>query len=231
MAAAKKGTIVPDARAGDDYDARCRRCARLAAFVDAVRREHPSYWCAPVPPFGPRAPRLLVVGLAPGMHGANATGRAFTGDYAGLLLYRTLHAYGYANHPQSRARDDDLALVDCRITNAVKCLPPKNRPLPAEIAHCNGYLAADLAALSAGAAVLALGRVAHDAVLKALGAVARAHPFAHGARHRLRDGDLVLFDSYHCSRYNTNTRRLTEPMFVEVFEAIGAHLGRRPGAR
>lgn len=133
----EKRDDVPDARA-DDYDARRRRCARLAAFVDAVRREHPSYWCAPVPPFGPRAPRLLVVGLAPGMHGANATGRAFTGDYAGLLLYRTLHAYGYANHPQSRARDDDLALVDCRITNAVKCLPPKNRPLPAEIAHCNG---------------------------------------------------------------------------------------------
>lgn len=226
MAAAKKTTIVPDARADDDYDARCRRCPRLAAFVDAVRRDHPGYWCAPVPPYGPRGAKLLIVGLAPGMHGANATGRVFTGDYAGLLLYRTLHAYGYATLPASVSRDDALALVDCRITNAVKCLPPQNKPLASEVANCNRYLAADLSALAAGAAVLALGRLAHDAVLKALGAPARAHAFGHGARHALRRGEIVLFDSYHCSRYNTNTRRLTESMFRTVFDAIDAHFGR-----
>jgi uracil-DNA glycosylase family 4 len=223
MNGGRKTAIVPEADAGADFDAGCRRCARLAAFVDRVRADHPSYWCAPVPPFGPRAPRLLVVGLAPGLHGANATGRAFTGDYAGILLYRTLHAYGHASRPQSVSRDDALALSDCRITNAVKCLPPDNRPTPAEVANCNRYLAADLSSLPEGAAVLALGRIAHDAVLRALDLRARSHPFAHGARHPLGVGALTLFDSYHCSRYNTNTRRLTEPMFRAVFESIAAH--------
>ena len=206
------------------YDSRCRRCARLAAFLDAVRAEHPSYWCKPVPPFGDPQARLVIVGLAPGMHGANASGRPFTGDYAGILLYETLHAYGFASSPHSRTRDDPLTLSDCRITNAVKCLPPDNKPTPAEAKNCNGYLAADLTALPAGGAILALGRIAHEATLRALGLSAATHPFAHGARHPLARG-AALFDSYHCSRYNTNTRRLTPEMFRAVFDAIGAHLG------
>ncbi|MET0731901.1 MAG: uracil-DNA glycosylase [Casimicrobiaceae bacterium] len=218
--------MVPDSTASPVYDPACRRCDRLAAFLDAVRAEHPSYWCKPVPPFGDAAARLVVVGLAPGMHGANASGRPFTGDYAGILLYETLHAYGYASSPHSRTRDDPMTLADCRITNAVKCLPPDNKPTPAEAKTCNDYLSADLAVVPAGGAILALGRIAHDATLRALGLSAAKHPFAHGARHAL-SGNVVLFDSYHCSRYNTNTRRLTPEMFRAVFDAIGAHLSTR----
>ena len=213
---------VADAR----YDASCRRCARLAAFRDEVRAAHPDYWCRPVPPFGPASARLVIVGLAPGMHGANASGRPFTGDYAGLLLYETLYDYGFTNQPVATSVGDGLVLARCRINNAVKCLPPQNKPLPAEVANCNAYLAADLATLAPGAAVLALGRIAHEATLRALGLRSRDHPFAHGARHAIgvpRAG-IALFDSYHCSRYNTNTGRLTAAMFRGVFDDIAQHL-------
>ncbi len=225
MATVKRRDILPDLAASSAYDAGCRRCARLVAFLDQVRLANPGYFCRPVPPFGAQSAALLIVGLAPGRHGANASGRPFTGDHAGILLYATLHAYGFASQPEGTARDDGLALVGCRITNAVKCLPPDNKPAPDEIRACNGYLAADLAALPAGGAVLALGRIAHDATLQALRIKRSALPFAHGARHALPRG-AALFDSYHCSRYNTNTGRLTTAMFRAVFAAIATHLGR-----
>jgi uracil-DNA glycosylase family 4 len=220
---ARRPCILPDS---NPYDPSCRRCPRLVAFLDEVREAHPSYWCAPVPPFGDSAARLLIVGLAPGMHGANATGRPFTGDYAGILLYRTLHAFGFANLPDAVAAGAALQLVDCRITIAVKCLPPANKPLPSEAANCNGYLAADVSAVPAGGAVLALGRIAHDATLRALGERPAGHAFAHAARHEVMAGSrsVTMFDSYHCSRYNTNTGRLTEAMFRAVFAAIAGHL-------
>lgn len=207
------------------YDADCRRCPRLAAFLGAVHAEHPRYYCRPVPPFGAATARLVIVGLAPGMHGANASGRPFTGDHAGILLYATLYRFGFASAPESRGVADGLRLLDARITNAVKCLPPANAPLPSEMRECNAYLAAELSVLPAGAAVLALGRVAHDATLRAVGLPLRGRAFAHGAEHALECG-ARLFDSYHCSRYNTNTRRLTTAMFELVFAAIARHLGR-----
>jgi uracil-DNA glycosylase family 4 len=157
------------------------------------------------------------VGLAPGLHGANASGRPFTGDHAGILLYETLHKFGFASRPVSVSVDDGLRLKNCRITNAVKCLPPENKPLPMEVATCNGYLQSELAGLRAGSVVLALGNIAHRAVLRALELKQSACAFAHGARHEL-PGDLQLLDSYHCSRYNTQTRRLTTPMFEQVFK-------------
>ena len=222
----KKPAIVPDtAIPSPMYDAACRRCVRLATFLDEVRAAHPAYRCLPVPPFGDANARLVIVGLAPGLHGANATGRPFTGDFAGILLYETLHAYGYASSPVSRTERDPLALDDCRITNAVKCLPPANKPLPGEMRNCNDYLSADLATLPAGGAVLALGRIAHDATLLALGLRRNHFAFGHCARHALPRG-AALFDSYHCSRYNTNTGRLTAAMFRSVFDAIAGHLGR-----
>lgn len=201
----------------------CRRCARLANFLDEVRAQHPSYHARPVPAFGAPRPRLLIVGLAPGMHGANRTGRPFTGDYAGILLYQTLHRHGWSSHPQSVAADDPLELRGCRITNAVKCLPPGNKPEPAEVRSCNRYLKEELGALAEGTAVLALGQVAHAAVLSALGLRKADFRFAHGAEHGLPKGQH-LFDSYHCSRYNTQTRRLTTVMFEAVFARIAAHL-------
>ena len=224
MPTAKRAVILPEPPPAASYDVGCRRCPRLARFLDDVAAEYPDYWCKPVPPFGDRAARLVIVGLAPGMHGANASGRPFTGDHAGILLYATLHAFGYASAPVATGRGDGLVLDDCRITNAVKCLPPQNKPTPQEADTCNDFLAADLAQLPPDGAILALGRIAHDATLRALGAARRAHPFAHAARHALPRA--TLFDSYHCSRYNTNTRRLTEPMFHDVFRAIAAHLGR-----
>ncbi len=219
-------TIVPELRAlpaTATYDEDCRRCGRLAGFLREVRVAHPTYWCRPVPPFGETAARLVVVGLAPGMHGANASGRPFTGDHAGILLYETLHAYGFASGPVATARGDGLRLTGCRITNAVKCLPPGNKPLPSEVRACNPFLAADLRTVPEGGAVLALGRVAHEASLRALDLAASHAAFAHGARHPL-PGRRALFDSYHCSRYNTNTRRLTPAMFRAVFDAVAAHL-------
>jgi uracil-DNA glycosylase family 4 len=197
------------------FDPDCRRCARLADHLAGVRSVHPDYHAAPVPPFGERRAALLVVGLAPGMHGANATGRPFTGDFAGVLLYETLHRFGFSSAPESRARNDGLRLHRCRITNAVKCLPPQNKPTGAEVQNCNGFLRAELDDLGSGAVVLALGLVAHNAVLRALGVKQSACRFAHGARHDL-PGDRLLLDSYHCSRYNTQTRRLTEEMFRDV---------------
>jgi uracil-DNA glycosylase family 4 len=193
----------------------CRRCPRLVAFLGEVRTQHPHYYCAPVPPFGDPAAHLLVVGLAPGMHGANASGRPFTGDFAGILLYATLHRFGFASGAESRSADDGLVLYDCRITNAVKCLPPGNKPSLEEVRTCNPYLAAELNTLPQGAVVLALGALAHGAALRALGLKASLFRFSHGAEHTLGPG-LRLLDSYHCSRYNTQTRRLTEPMFQAV---------------
>lgn len=211
------------------FSTSCRQCPRLASFLDEVRANEPGYFAKPVPSFGDAAARLLVVGLAPGMHGANRTGRPFTGDYAGNLLYSTLHRFGFATSGEpldaNNQANAKLSLHDCRITNAVRCLPPQNKPEPAEVKQCNGYLAAELAALPQGAAVVALGTVAHGAVLRALGLKAKDYDFAHGAEHALPSG-LRLYDSYHCSRYNTQTRRLTEAMFHEVFDAIAAYLKR-----
>ena len=205
------------------FDINCRQCARLANFLDAVKVKHPTYFCKPVPPFGDADAKLIIVGLAPGLHGANRTGRPFTGDYAGILLYETLHQYGFANKPQSVSADDGLTLIDCRITNSVKCLPPDNKPLPAEITTCNQFLAAELQKLNADNIILALGAVAHLAVLKAFGLKIKDYKFGHATRHMLPNG-LVLYDSYHCSRYNTQTKRLTEAMFHEVFAMIKSEL-------
>ena len=201
----------------------CVSCPRLAGFLAEVRQKHPEYHARPVAPFGDPKARLLIVGLAPGMHGANRTGRPFTGDYAGILLYETLHKFGFANRPESVARDDGFALIDCRITNAVKCLPPQNKPEPAEIRTCNRFLADELAASPEARLILALGLVAHKAVLMALGLKQGACAFGHGARHALPDG-RILIDSYHCSRYNMQTRRLTAADFHHVFAAIRAEL-------
>ena len=197
----------------------CRRCSRLAGFLDVVRAEHPDYHARPVAPFGDASPRLLIVGLAPGMHGANRSGRPFTGDYAGVLLYQTLHKFGFADRPVSTSADDGLRLTGCRITNAVKCLPPENKPTGDEVKRCNGFLANEILALPNDSVLLALGGIAHKAVLMATSEKVAAHKFAHAARHRL-GGGLTLFDSYHCSRYNTQTRRLTAAMFEQVFVDI-----------
>ncbi len=203
------------------FDPDCRACPRLAHFLDEVRARHPDYHARPVPAFGAARPGLLIVGLAPGMHGANRSGRPFTGDYAGVLLYQTLHQFGYASAPESVSVDDGLQLIDCRITNAVKCLPPANKPEPAEIRECNRFLAAELADLPDHASILALGRIAHQAVLRALNLKLRDYPFSHASDHRLPDGRRLV-SSYHCSRYNTQTRRLTPEMFAVVFEKIQA---------
>ena len=208
-----------------EFSLDCRLCPRLARHLERVRAAEPDYHGRPVAPFGASRPRLLVVGLAPGMHGANRTGRPFTGDYAGILLYETLHAFGFANRPVSTASGDGLKLAHCRITNAVKCLPPENKPVPAEVARCNPYLGAEIAALPRGAAILALGVIAHGAVLMALEVRRAAFRFAHGACHDLPRG-LALYDSYHCSRYNTQTKRLTADMFRGVVGEIAAYLAR-----
>ncbi len=198
------------------FNANCRDCPRLAAFLDAVKEENPDYHCKPVAPFGDGSARFLIVGLAPGMHGANRTGRPFTGDHAGLLLYETLHAFGFANQAQATAVDDGLELIDCRITTAVKCLPPDNQPVGAEINTCNAYLANELRLLPKNSVMLALGGIAHRATIRALSLRQADYPFGHAAEHEITSG-LMLLDSYHCSRYNTNTRRLTDEMFRAVF--------------
>jgi uracil-DNA glycosylase family 4 len=201
------------------FDIACWQCERLATFLDEVKAKNPTYFCKPVPPFGDENSKLIIVGLAPGMHGANQTGRPFTGDYAGVLLYETLYKYGFATKSQSVSAHDDLQLVNCRITNAVKCLPPDNKPLPAEIATCNQFLAAELNQINTNSIILALGNVAHLAVLKAFGLKIKDYKFGHAARYTLPNG-LILVDSYHCSRYNTQTKRLTEAMFHSVFAMI-----------
>jgi len=198
------------------FDLNCRACPRLAEFLDQVKVQYPEYHARPVAPFGDHEARLLIVGLAPGMHGANATGRPFTGDFAGILLYETLYKYGFSSAPESLSSDDGLQLHDCRITNAVKCLPPQNKPVGSEINSCNEFLRLELDAMPYGAVVLALGTIAHNAVIKALGMKQKEYPFGHNRLHQLTDG-ISLLDSYHCSRYNTQTRRLTPDMFFEVF--------------
>jgi uracil-DNA glycosylase family 4 len=201
----------------------CIQCQRLAGFLAEVRSEYPDYFARPVPAFGDKDARCCIVGLAPGMHGANASGRPFTGDHAGILLYQTLHQYGFASRPESRSADDDLELINCRITNAVKCLPPQNKPVAAEINTCNNWLRAELKALPDDYVIIALGSIAHKAVLMALGLKQSSYKFAHGAEHPLERG--VLIDSYHCSRYNTQTRRLTPEMFEAVFARARNILG------
>ncbi len=197
------------------FDPTCKDCPRLAAFLEDVKRQHPSYYAKPVPPFGVARPRLLIVGLAPGMHGANATGRPFTGDHAGILLYKALYRNGLSNLQEAVSADDALRLRGCRITNAVKCLPPKNKPTTREIINCNRFLHAELLQLPRGAVILALGAIAHRAVLRALAMPLRQYPFGHGKCYAVADSHWLL-DSYHCSRYNTQTRRLTEEMFIAV---------------
>jgi len=201
----------------------CGLCPRLVAFRTANRAAWPGWFNAPVPGFGPRTATLLIVGLAPGLKGANRTGRPFTGDHAGLLLYATLKGAGFAHGAYQAASDDGLTLRDCRIVNAVRCVPPENKPLPAEIAACRPFLAAELAAMPNLRAILALGRIAHEAVLRAHGLALRAHPFAHGAEHAL-PGGRRLFESFHVSRYNTATRRLTEDMFRAVITRLCTYL-------
>ena len=211
-------------------DAECALCPRLAAFRAEGRRAHPGWHNAPVPSFGGSGARLLIVGLAPGLRGANRTGRPFTGDGAGDLLYAGLLAAGFARGEYAARADDGLELVECRITNAVRCVPPLNRPSATEVNTCRGFLVAEIAALPALEVILALGTVAHRSVLAALGERAAAHPFRHGAFHAL-DGGLTLADSYHCSRYNINTRRLSAAMFHEVCAQLRRRLGDREAYR
>lgn len=201
------------------FDRDCRQCPRLAGFLDDVKAKYPDYYCGPVPPFGAGDAAFLIVGLAPGMHGANRSGRPFTGDHAGVLLYEMLHEFGFSTAAQSLSADDALELINCRITNAVKCLPPENKPVGAEINTCNDFLANELATLPANAVVLALGGIAHRAIIKACGLRQADFKFGHAALHEL-SGRFALVDSYHCSRYNTNTGRLTPEMFREVFAKV-----------
>jgi uracil-DNA glycosylase family 4 len=204
----------------------CPLCPRLVAFREANRSAYPDFFNGPAPCFGDPAARLLVVGLAPGLKGANRTGRPFTGDYAGDLLYATLAKYGFANDRFDARPDDGLELYDCRIANAVRCVPPQNKPIGAEITACLPFLTAEMAALPRLEIIVALGGVAHGAILAALGLRKSACKFAHGAQHELQPGGrrLVLADSYHCSRYNTNTGRLTPAMFEAVFAAVRERL-------
>jgi uracil-DNA glycosylase len=202
----------------------CTLCPRLASFLARTAREHPDYHCKPVAPFGEAAPKLLIVGLAPGMHGANRTGRPFTGDFAGILLYESLFELGLSSARVSLDRTDGLKLHGVRITNAVKCLPPENKPLPAEIKTCNQYLAAELARLRSVRVVLALGTVAHDATLVAAGLRRSVARFGHAKEHELPDNRHMV-DSYHCSRYNTQTRRLTTDMFRKVLKRAATLAG------
>jgi uracil-DNA glycosylase len=192
-------------------------------FRNVQRAREPSWFNAPVESFGDPNARLLIVGLAPGLQGANRTGRPFTGDYAGDLLYSTLLRYGFASGHYEARPDDGLALVDCRISNAVRCVPPQNKPLPAEIKNCRTFLEATIATMPRVSAIVALGRISHDTLLKVFSLRAAAAPFAHGAAHQA--GHLKLYDSYHCSRYNTNTGVLTTEMFHAVFAKVKADLG------
>lgn len=201
----------------------CDLCPRLSAFRASNQAAYPDFFNAPVPSFGPADARILIVGLAPGLRGANRTGRPFTGDYAGDLLYETLLAQDLARGLYARRPDDGLQLAGCRIVNAVRCVPPENKPTGAEVATCRQFLEAEIAALPELRALLALGTIAHGAVLAACGLRKSHYRFAHGAMHDL-PGGLVLADSYHCSRYNTNTRRLTPEMFASVFDALRIRL-------
>jgi uracil-DNA glycosylase len=207
-------------------DRDCPLCPRLLGFRETARAREPDWFNSPVPSFGDPDGRLLIVGLAPGLQGANRTGRPFTGDFAGDLLYATLIEYGFANGVYQARPDDGLKLIDCRISNAVRCVPPQNKPLPAEIQTCRQFLSATLALMPRLSAIVALGRVAHESTLKALNVRSVAAPFAHGAIHQA--GAFRLYDSYHCSRYNTNTRVLTPEMFRSVFAKVRADLASAP---
>ena len=213
----------PSPGLGNEPDRDCTLCPRLAAFRTEKRAKEPSWFNSPVPSFGDGAARVLIVGLAPGLQGANRTGRPFTGDFAGDLLYATLLEYGFAKGSYQARPDDGLKLVDCLISNAVRCVPPQNKPLPAETNNCRPFLAATIASLPRLRAIVALGRVAHESVVKALTLRGSAAPFDHGAVHQA--GRLKLYDSYHCSRYNTNTGVLTADMFRKVFAKVKADLG------
>ena len=202
----------------------CPLCPRLAAFRAEWRAKEPAWHNAPVPTFGSLDARLLIVGLAPGLRGANRTGRPFTGDYAGALLYRTMIDFGFAAGIYQAQPDDGLKLVDATIANAVRCVPPENKPLPVEIGTCRQFLTATIAAMPRLAAILVLGRIAHDSTVSALGLKRAAVPFSHGAIHEARPS-VTLHDSYHCSRYNTNTGVLTEAMFRAVFSGVRERLG------
>lgn len=203
----------------DGFDPDCKKCRRLNDFLCEVRAKYPDYYARPVPSFGSGVAKLLIVGLAPGMHGANATGRPFTGDYAGIWLYEMLFKYGFSNRPVSKSLDDGLVLVNCKITNAVKCLPPQNKPTGQEINTCNNFLSYEIALLEPGSVILALGGIAHQAVLKALKLKLSEAKFGHNRHHQLPN-NLCLIDSYHSSRYNIQTNRLTLEMFDEVFQSI-----------
>jgi uracil-DNA glycosylase family 4 len=201
----------------------CPLCPRLAAFRQAQRMAHPEWFNSPVPSFGDHGAELLIVGLAPGLKGANRTGRPFTGDFAGGLLYETLRKFGFAEGDYDARPDDGLVLIRARITNAVRCVPPQNKPLPDEISTCRRFLAAEITNLPRLRAILALGAIAHQTVLAALGLPRGPFPFVHGRLHPLPDG-MLLADSYHCSRLNTNTRKLTTAMFEAVFAALADRL-------
>jgi|TARA_B110000037_G_C17126596_1_gene508414 uracil-DNA glycosylase family 4 len=201
------------------YDSNCKDCDRLSSFLGQVKNKNPDYFCKPVPSVGQKETPFLIVGLAPGMHGANKTGRPFTGDHAGILLYKTLYKFGFSNSDKSESASDNLKLNRCRITNAVKCLPPDNKPSTAEIKNCNKFLRSEIFELKENSILLALGLIAHNAILRALNLTKKEYKFAHGRRHNLPK-KLIMFDSYHCSRYNTQTKRLTESMFHEVFLSI-----------
>ena len=217
-------------RNGRKFNIDCKRCKRLSRFLKDIKLEYPDYHCAPVAPFGPDDARLLIVGLAPGMHGANATGRPFTGDHAGLLLYSMLFQHGFSNQPLSENSDDNLKLQNCRITNAVKCLPPANKPMGKEVSDCSDYLVDDIIKVPEGGVILALGKIAHDAVIKALNLRLVDFKFSHGNLHLLEVRSLTLVDSYHCSRYNTQTKRLTTLMFSNIFKVVlTVFKGRTPG--
>lgn len=206
-------------------DRDCLLCPRLVEFRRANQAKFPDFYNGPVRPFGPLDARLLVVGLAPGLKGANATGRPFTGDYAGDLLYGTLRKFGFATGTYAKRPDDGLELVDCRITNAVKCVPPENKPTGPEANTCRPFLISEFAAMKNLSAILCLGQVAHQAMLRTFGLKLSSLKFGHRASHQMENG-ITLFDSYHCSRYNTQTYRLTPEMFENVFVDIRAHLDR-----
>lgn len=207
---------------GPEPPENCSRCPRLFAFLQEQRAKEPSWHNRPVPSFGDPNAELLIVGLAPGLKGANRTGRPFTGDYAGDLLYKTLDQFGFANGAFDARPDDGLILTKTAVTNAVRCVPPQNKPTGGEINTCRPFLVSTLSSYAHLKAILCLGRISHESTLRALGIPLKAAPFAHAARHNL--GDVVVFDSYHCSRYNTNTGRLTEAMFRDVLSAIRSHL-------
>jgi uracil-DNA glycosylase family 4 len=208
----------PSGKPGRD----CPRCPRLVAFRHTWRKQEPDWFNAPVPSFGPVEARLLIVGLAPGLRGANRTGRPFTGDYAGDLLYATLKHFGFAEGNYEERPDDSLTLIDCRITNAARCVPPENKPTPQEITTCRDFLTATIAEMTRLRAIVTLGRIAHETFIAAQGVKRRDHPFKHGGEHAM--GAITLFASYHCSRYNTNTGVLTPQMFRDVFARVRKHL-------